>query len=79
MEEVELRNTCYLECHCTVSAYLSVHSCELQVIILERLSNQILTSLDLARDSKNGLILMHGGQVGLQKSTARAGDSLISF
>lgn len=36
-------------------------------------------SLDLAALSKVGLILMHGGQEGLQKSTIRPGVSLISF
>jgi hypothetical protein len=36
-------------------------------------------SLDFAKDSKTGLILMQGGHYGLQKSTAKAGDSFISF
>jgi len=41
--------------------------------------NIILTSFDLEKDSNTGLIRMQGGQVGLQKSTASAGVSLISL
>jgi hypothetical protein len=45
--------------------------------VLTAAKTRLLLSFDLAKFSKIGLIFMHGGHVGDQKSTAKAGDSLI--
>ena len=79
MEEVKLRNTRDFECHCTVSALLSVYCCKLKVLVLYYIKFANFTSFDFASDSNTGFIIRHGPQFGLQKSTAIAGDSLINF
>jgi len=45
--------------------------------VLTAANFRLSLSFALAKDSKTGLIFMHGGHEGLQKSTATAGVFLI--
>lgn len=47
--------------------------------VLTAANTKFSLSFDLAAASKVGLMRMHGGQVGDQKSTMRPGESLINF